>query len=347
MNLTKILTALALASLTVSTGCSSDDDVDRLTHTDVPISFSAYAPKASRGTITNSNLEQFRAYGFAEGQTILNGVEVTKQKGGSWKYTNPEYWPELAPVDFYTYVPVNLNADVHIDPTTVPVVNNFRNDGVTDFLYGVNMHETEATKEVKVYLRHALSQVRFRLYRNVDHNINVDVRSVELLNTATTATFTYPNENTTATTKVRGTWTDLSDFKTMVLYNGDETRLTDVTRELNNTGIMYSIPQTVKECTPGDPESGFVLRVRCRISDKFSKQITWPLDETLPGYDADSQTAFIYYALQSGNHPEWLSGNRYIYTVKVGHPELPGSFSNAITVDEYPDFSSLVAGELY
>ena len=347
MKCPKILLGLSMASLILTSACSNDDDINRLTHTDVPITFSAYAPKASRATITNSNLQQFRAYGFANGEVILNGVEVNRQTGGSWSYINPKPWPELIPVDFYTYVPIDVNADIHVTGSSPLVFNSFRNDGVTDFLYGVNLGETEATKQVKVYLRHALSQVRFRMLRNVDHNINVDVRSVEIMNTLTSGTFTFPGENTTATTTVRGTWSDLSDAKTLVLYNGDETRLSDVPRELNNTGIMYSIPQTVKECAIGDHESGFILRVRCRLSDKFTKQVTWPLDSTLPGYDADTQTAFIYYALQSGNHPEWLSGNRYVYTVCVGHPELAGSFSNAIFVDEYPDFSSLVAGELY
>lgn len=344
MKLQNILPAVLFAAV-LAPSCTNDDDVQRLTKTDIPVTFSAYAPKApltSRAILTSSNLTDFITYGVVDKKLLMNEVKVSK-KNSKWTYSPLQYYPREKNVNFYSFAPAGITYDKATNASDASTVNNFKNDGTVDLLYGVNLDRNEGNSKVNVYFRHALSQIRFRFLRNAEQNVNATVYTVDLLGTNTTATFAAPQETTTATNKAYGVWSGHKDIKDVNIYHNAGFATTDFARELNNTGILFGIPQDLAMVIDENPAEGAIIRIRARITNKFNGKLLWP-DESAPGYDKATGTAYIYYPLWSRDHTKWVSGCVYRYTFNVGIPDAAG-FCNDVTVAEYPDFSDLTMGD--
>lgn len=74
--------------------CSSDDDQPSVsTDRSDAIALSAVVPYGTRAaSTTTATMKDFVVYAFTEGDTLMNGVKVTR-KGSSWTYAPEAYWP--------------------------------------------------------------------------------------------------------------------------------------------------------------------------------------------------------------------------------------------------------------
>lgn len=323
--------------------CSSDNS-DNIEPSDVAISFTATAPYApqSRAVVTTNTLSSFRVYGFVDQEIYMNNVKVNKI-GNKWQYSPLQYWPIGKSINFYSYSPAIVTKQAPVDNVNSdnPDIPGFINSGTTDLLYGVNMDmSADKAQQVQINFRHALSQLQFQLRRKAGENINVHVAEIALVGTNTVGSFRFPRETTAqgATTGV-GIWRDQANVADYTVYTGQTFDLTDTPTAYNSTGFMFAIPQDLVEAPENQYNTGTFVRIKCNITDSGNAgHLVWPTTGT-PGYDAATQTAYIYFPLYSREYNLWEPGKAYRYVMNVGVPGKAGVIDFDVTVDEYPNFA--------
>lgn len=331
--------AIAASVAMAFTSCS-DHDSDAPSAGNI-ISFNASAPLSGRQVVTTNTLQDFKVWAFAEGKPYMSDVTVERSPNG-WSYAPSMYWPSEAPLNFYCYSPAIKTATA--SDHTNPDIPGFINGGSTDLLYAVNIGETRGgsvATPVQINFRHALSQVRFQLRPRVakagEQALSVSVKALDLLGTHTVGSFNFPANSTTIGNEEKGEWCEQNTPAEKRIFEGTEMLNTDVAKELNSTGYIFSIPQTLaKSDISGTSYAGAYARVLCEIFDRNTGVKIWPQasDEVADG------AGYIYFPLNANQtaDAEWKLGKAYRYTLNIDAPATTNKIDFDITVEEYPDF---------
>ena len=346
MRLLSSLMILGVVGLGLAS-CSDDDNKD-VKDENRAIQFNVTVPRASRAEVTTTqSINNFRVWAFVDGQKFMDGVHVTRPtEGSNWTYSPVMYWPLGQDVNFYGVSPSDITtSNPPIQGDVNPDIPGFVNRaGKTDLLYSVNMKERESGR-VQVNFRHALSQLQFK-FRRLERGtspIRVEVIGVSLVGTNTVGDFKYPRETTTSSTseKVRGTWSNQRTIVTQEIYDSTAVTLTNDYQVINNKGYAFVIPQDLVIGATDDVSTGAFVRVQCAIYDENTNVKLWPAS-TVPGYDAASGTAYIYFPLRNeqANVTTWEPGKRYNYNVTIGVPQTSTTIGFDVTVDEYAEFTN-------
>lgn len=134
--------------------------------------------------ITDASITEFIVYGGYNGTMtdVFNAESVTGTSGGSWTYTNTEYWVDGETYDFAAYAPA-------IDETVAKVAaddvnkalsfTDFTSDASNqnDLLYAhVNVQTVNAANQgpVTFNFKHALSKVRFTFTNSIDGSLLIE-----------------------------------------------------------------------------------------------------------------------------------------------------------------------------
>ena len=359
--------AVALSAVAL-TACNNEDVLE--VNQGRGISFQVATEASTRATATTtSTIDNFKVWGFTDGKTLMNGIEVSKS-GSEWTYDGTIFWP-ATDVDFYSVSPAeNCGGTVNISKDAQTITNftvNTDQSQQVDLLYAVNKGEKKADHEaspVSINFRHALSQIVFKA-KNTNENLKVIVKGVKIANIKKAGDFTYPSQSTTtqytsgsssivATTQ--GEWDNVTTEQTFaagmnvngVTLEGKVETALDLTSKENEvyTGALFMIPQAL---TPWDPEAtgalnttnkGVYFLVDCQILSGTNKDIqVWP---------SDPKVQYAEVAIPA-SELNWEQGKKYIYTFTFGEgggyvpgeepdpdPTLIGIDFN-VTVDEFKD----------
>ena len=328
------------------------------------ISFQVATEASTRATATTTNtIDNFKVWGFTDGKTLMNGIEVkVAESGNKCTYDGTIFWP-ATDVDFYSVSPAeNCGGTVNITKDKQEITNftvNTNQGDQVDLLYAVNKGEKKADHEasaVNINFRHALSQIVFKA-KNTNKNLKVIVKGVKVANIKKAGDFTYPNTTTsgpvtadgTITSATQGLW---ASVQTPVTFEAGVTELTldgvqdakdlTTTEEGVYTGSLFMIPQDLTPWVPKDEGSEttnnvyFLLDCQIFSGDNRDVQV-WPENATLT-------SAEVAIPAKSLN---WEQGKKYVYTFVFGEgggyipgpdpdpkPTLVG-IDFTVTVDEF------------
>ncbi len=354
--------AVALSAVAL-TACNNEDVLE--VNQGRGISFQVATEASTRATATTtSTIDNFKVWGFTDGKTLMNGIEVSKS-GSEWTYDGTIFWP-ATDVDFYSVSPAeNCGGTVNITKDKQEITNftvNTDQASQVDLLYAVNKGEKKADHEaspVSINFRHALSQIVFKA-KNTNENLKVIVKGVKIANIKKAGDFTYPDAATTvhnnsttgsivATTQ--GTWSNVSTAEKFSAGMDDAGVTLDgkveTAKDLSNaTGALFMIPQAL---TPWNPSTtgalnadntGVYFLLNCQILSGTNKDIqVWP---------SDADETFAEIAVPA-NTLTWEQGKKYVYTFIFGEGAgyEPGENPNpdptlvgidfTVTVDEFID----------
>lgn len=305
------------------------------------ISFSATVPNSTRSEpTTTATMKEFVVYAFTEGDTLMNGVKVTRD-GGAWTYYPKAYWP-VNPVNFYAFSPdISQSPDIEgIEGGNIP---DYLNPGNIDLLYSVKSQVTQQAAPVLLNFRHALSRVSVMLSSS-NQRITVKVSSVSLCNYYLQGTFNFPTESTLASTpEIVGNWTLLKNLgKSLLFYAptpGDAVTLTHIPTDytVNNVNYSYVIPQPLKALDFVEPNyTGNYIQVDCEIFDTATGAKLWPNNMT-PDYMLVPQTqnGRIVYPVITDEIQELKPGYAYIYNIVINNPNVLDQIEFDVSVDNY------------
>lgn len=133
--------------------------------------------------ITDASITEFIVYGGYNGTMtdVFNAELVTGTSGGTWTYTNTEYWVKDKSYDFAAYAPAAVSNVVAADATNKALsFTDFTSDASNqnDLLYDhVNVPtvvDPSAQGAVKFYFTHALSKVRFTFTNSIDGHLKIE-----------------------------------------------------------------------------------------------------------------------------------------------------------------------------
>ena len=354
--------AVALSAVAL-TACNNEDVLE--VNQGRGISFQVATEASTRATATTtSTIDNFKVWGFTDGKTLMNGIEVSKS-GSEWTYDGTIFifWP-ATDVDFYSVSPADVTG-VNITSSSQKITGftvDTDQSKQVDLLYAVNKGEKKVDHEasaVNINFRHALSQIVFKA-KNTNENLKVIVKGVKIANIKKAGDFTYPAQATTtqntsesgsivATTQ--GTWNNVTTaekFSAGMDANGVTLDgKVETAKDLSNaTGALFMIPQAL---TPWNPSTigalnadntGVYFLLNCQILSGTNKDIqVWP---------SDADETFAEIAVPA-NTLTWEQGKKYVYTFifGVGAGYEPGENPNpdptlvgidfTVTVDEFID----------
>lgn len=188
---------------------------------------------------TSNMFSDFAIYGFVEGASVFNGIEVSKgitnaELQQDWKYAATQYWIAGANYDFYAVAP--FSGDWAIKTGTTPtdagaIITFTNNNGTQDLLYsGIveRVGEESGNTAVALTFNHILSKVKFSFKNGYNaSSATICVRDIRITNAYTTADATLAKDNT-ATTDVDETitWSNWSGNTLQIAFgnattNGD------------------------------------------------------------------------------------------------------------------------------
>ena len=323
--------AVALSAVAL-TACNNEDVLE--VNQGRGISFQVATEASTRATATTtSTIDNFKVWGFTDGKTLMNGIEVSKS-GSEWTYDGTIFWP-ATDVDFYSVSPAeNCGGTVNISKDAQTITNftvNTDQSQQVDLLYAVNKGEKKADHEaspVSINFRHALSQIVFKA-KNTNENLKVIVKGVRIANIKKAGDFTYPDAATTAhnnsttgsiVATTQGTWSNVSTAEKFsagmdaagVTLDGKVETAKDLS---NATGALFMIPQAL---TPWNPSTtgalnadntGVYFLLNCQILSGTNKDIqVWP---------SDADETFAEIAVPA-NTLTWEQGKKYVYTFIFG-----------------------------
>lgn len=323
--------AVALSAVAL-VACNNEDvlEVNQGRGISFQVATEASTRAQATGVATTTNtIDNFKVWGFTDGKTLMDGLNVTKS-GSEWTYGGTIFWPTTA-VDFYSVSPSDVaGVSINKDEKKISYTVNEQ----IDLLYAVNKGETKAAHEdkaVSINFRHALSQIVFKA-KNTNENLKVIVRGVKIANIKKAGDFTYPTQATTAQntsengTIVEGTQGTWSNVTTAEKFSAgmDAAGVTldskvETAKDLSNaTGALFMIPQ---DLTPWNPEteggtektSNVYFLLNCQILSGTDKDITvWPTTEADTDNDGYAEVAI------PASDLEWQQGKKYVYTFTFG-----------------------------
>ena len=224
---------LAMATMLVGTGCSSDEVVNDYSLENA-IQFSTYLGRDAQGrgiVLADTNLNDFGVFASYTNETEWNNVipnfmynQKVELKSSIWDYNPKKYWPtnQGDRISFWAYAPYatagngieivsnNMNAGVPILKYSIKS-NNLLNQA--DFATDVEMNQTRNadknpdgdTRSVHFNLRHELTRVNIKanLDKDIDTTTIVNIKKITFggADLATIATYTFSDKG-----DGRGTW---------------------------------------------------------------------------------------------------------------------------------------------
>lgn len=133
--------------------------------------------------ITDASITEFIVYGGYNGTMtdVFNRELVTRTSGGSWTYTNTEYWVNGKTYDFAAYAPAAVSSVATVAADDANKALSFTNftsnaDNQNDLLYA---HEPvpdvnpSTQGAVTFNFNHALSKIRFTLTNAIDGKLTI------------------------------------------------------------------------------------------------------------------------------------------------------------------------------
>lgn len=352
--------AVALSAV-VLTACNNEDVLE--VNQGRGISFQVATEASTRATATTtSTIDNFKVWGFTDGKTLMNGIEVSKS-GSEWTYDGTIFWP-ATDVDFYSVSPAeNCGGTVNITKDKQEITNftvNTDQSKQVDLLYAVNKDEKKADHEatpVSINFRHALSQIVFKA-KNTNKNLKVTVKGVKIANIKKAGDFTYPTnatapqntkEDATIVATTQGTWSNVSTAEKFSAGMDDAGVTLDgkveTAKDLSNaTGALFMIPQALTPWNPStegcNKSNNVYFLLNCQILSGTNKDIqVWP---------SEADETFAEIAVPA-NTLTWEQGKKYVYTFIFGEGAgyEPGENPNpdptlvgidfTVTVDEFID----------
>ena len=321
--------AVALSAVAL-VACNNEDVLEVNQGRGISFQVATEASTRAQAT-TTSTIDNFKVWGFTDGKTLMNGLEVSKD-GDDWTYDGTIFWP-ATDVDFYSVSPAeNCGGTVNISKDAQKITNftvNTDQNKQVDLLYAVNKDETKedhAASAVNINFRHALSQIVFKA-KNTNKNLKVIVKGVKIANIKKKGDFTYPTSATTdnvasesgsITSGTQGTWgtpTEATTFSAGMDANGVTLDgVVSTAKDLSNaTGALFMIPQAL---TPWDPSTegcnksnNVYFLLNCQILSGTDKNIqVWPSD-------AEEDYAEIAVPAETIT---WEQGKKYVYTFIFG-----------------------------
>lgn len=324
------------------TACSDDEPGMAATDIADAIAFSAVVPNASRAASTTTvSMKDFMVYAFTEGDTLMNGVKVTRS-GSSWTYSPEAYWP-VSPVNFYAFSPDITNSASIKGVNQSNTIPDYLNPGNVDLLYSVKTDVSQQAAPVLLNFRHALSRVSVMM-SSTNQRISVKVHHISLCNIYLQGTFTFPGKSTLASTPdVTGEWSMYKKLNKHLLFyamgTGDEVILTPKPTDYTENNLDYSfvIPQPLAETELVNSDyTGTFIQVDCEIFDSATGSKLWPNSHT-PAYMLvpSSEAGRIVYATTTDTVKEWKPGHAYIYNIAINNPDVLDKIEFDVTVDDY------------
>ena len=321
--------AVALSAVAL-TACNNEDVLE--VNQGRGISFQVATEASTRATATTtSTIDNFKVWGFTDGKTLMNGIEVSKS-GSEWTYDGTIFWP-ATDVDFYSVSPAeNCGGTVNITKDKQEITGftvDTDQSKQVDLLYAVNKGEKKVDHEasaVNINFRHALSQIVFKA-KNTNENLKVIVKGMKIANIKKAGDFTYPAQATTtqntsesgsivATTQ--GTWNNVTTAEKFsagmdaagVTLDGKVETAKDLS---NATGALFMIPQALTPWNPStegcNKSNNVYFLLNCQILSGTNKDVqVWPsdADETFADIAVPAETL------------TWEQGKKYVYTFIFG-----------------------------
>lgn len=332
--------AVALSAVAL-TACNNEDVLE--VNQGRGISFQVATEASTRATATTtSTIDNFKVWGFTDGKTLMDGIEVSKS-GSEWTYDGTIFWP-ATDVDFYSVSPAeNCGGTVNITKDKQEITNftvNTDQSKQVDLLYAVNKDETKedhAASAVNINFRHALSQIVFKA-KNTNENLKVIVKGVKIANIKKKGDFTYPTSATTdnvasesgsITSGTQGTWGTPTEATTFsagmdangVTLNGKVETAVDLTTTIGEnanktyTGALFMIPQ---ELTPWEPsKTGALSQTNTDVYFLLNCQILSGTNKDIQVWPSDADETFAEIAVPA-NTLTWEQGKKYVYTFIFG-----------------------------
>lgn len=134
--------------------------------------------------ITDASITEFIVYGGYNGTMtdVFNKESVTGTSGGSWTYTNTEYWVNGKTYDFAAYAPAAVSSVATVaanDANKALSFTNFTSNASSqnDLLYAhVNVPTVNPSTQgaVTFNFEHALSKIRFTLTNAIDGKLTIE-----------------------------------------------------------------------------------------------------------------------------------------------------------------------------
>lgn len=170
------------------------------------ISFSAYSSKTrayTSGDVANiDNMKEgtFGVVGYKSDNSIYLGstTKAIEQRwnGTIWDYATAsdlKYWPEGA-MDFYAYFPYSATGDVFASSdASGDVMTITNNSGNQDVLFARQANVSQTTY-VPLYFKHALSKIKSVIIQVNAVDVEVKVKGIKFLNTATKGEIKVDND---------------------------------------------------------------------------------------------------------------------------------------------------------
>ncbi len=199
-------TLLAILATVAMVACSNDEIVREAAPEAIGFD-NAFVNNSTRSAVTpgysTTNLfEDFAVYGFVEGATLFNGVEVSKnydnqELTSGWEYEETQYWITGANYAFYAVAPYSGNWTIKdaTTPASTGAEISFTNvDGTQDLLYsGIVARQGVANNNAAVAFtfKHILSRVKFSFENGYNASAaTIRVRDIKITNAYATGVAT-------------------------------------------------------------------------------------------------------------------------------------------------------------
>ncbi len=310
----------AAAAAMVLASCSSDETIGT-NDAAYGITFRASVDKATRVTETTaSNLSSFNVTAIGDSKNYFSGLTVSSTNNGStWSTNKIYYWPSYK-LAFFAWSNAAENAEVSISGTEHKITGFTPSKDVKsqkDFVVSYNTGTKEANNGsgVTMNFKHALSQIAVQA-KCSNNNMKVEVLGVKLVNMATTADFTFPEAETTASSALaQGQWSNLSDKDThanayMVKGKSAVTLSSEAQDILFEESLML-IPQKLTKWDGTATRTGAYLAVLCRVSSLNGEEATLLYPEPTATDTKDGKYAFTAVGIDTN----WEPGKKYTYTL--------------------------------
>ena len=242
---------VAMLALAAATACSNDELVSV---NQEAIGFdNAFINNSVRSVETPgfsqaSMFNDFAVYGFVQGASLFNGVQVAKagvtntELKSEWKYEGTQYWIAGANYDFYAVAPFNGGWSVKTGTTpsdTGATLSFTTTDGTQDLLYAPIVAREGALQgnvAVAFTFKHILSKVKF----SFENGYNASAATIKVKNIK----ITNPYKTGEVALAAAATWSEQAVAEDFTLNFGMATDAEETADVKENVEVAYAYGKT-------------------------------------------------------------------------------------------------------